>query len=137
MKIPMIFVDSGPFLARYLISHPYRELAVGLWGGLHRVRLLTSSHVLDETFTLLARRAGYRFAAERAERIYSSDAFEILSGSREDEVAAVRFFSKFADQKISFTDCISFAIMRSNGIDTVFTFDRHFLYAGFKVIGLQ
>jgi predicted nucleic acid-binding protein len=41
---------------------------------------------------------------------------------------------KFADQGMSFTDCVSFAIMRRRRIRTVFTFDRHFQQAGFRLL---
>jgi len=41
---------------------------------------------------------------------------------------------KYADKEISFTDCVSFAIMRRVGIRTAFTFDRHFRDAGFQII---
>jgi uncharacterized protein len=44
---------------------------------------------------------------------------------------------KYADQGVSFTDCVSFAIMRRHKIRTAFTFDRHFKLAGFNVIGLK
>lgn len=39
---------------------------------------------------------------------------------------------RHGDQTFSFTDCASFALMRSMGIDEAFTFDRtDFLAAGF------
>ena len=133
----MIFIDSGPFLGRYLRNDPHRDVAMRAWDLLGSQALVTSNYVLDETFTLLARRAGYQFAAERAERFYASEAFEIVSAVREDELTAVHLFKKFADQKVSCTDCVSFAIMRRCGLLTAFTFDRHFLHAGFHVIGLQ
>jgi predicted nucleic acid-binding protein len=36
------------------------------------------------------------------------------------------------DQKVSFTDCVSFTLMREAGIQTAFAFDSHFERAGFK-----
>jgi predicted nucleic acid-binding protein len=39
---------------------------------------------------------------------------------------------RYADQQVSYTDCISFRLMRDHRIDTVFTFDRHFELAGFR-----
>jgi predicted nucleic acid-binding protein len=133
----MIFVDSGALVGRYITRDSYHLAAMPIWQRLEGTKLFTSNHVLDETFTILARRVGYLFAAERAERIYSSSAFDIVSTTRDEEIEAIQFFRKFADKSISFTDCISFAIMKRNRISTAFTFDRHFLDAGFQVLGLQ
>lgn len=132
----MIFVDAGPLLARYVKNDSYHRLATDIWRELAGTPLATSIHVLDETFTLLGRRTDYGFAADRAERIYSSSVWEILSTTREDEIEAIQLFRKFSDQRVSFTDCLSFALMRRNRMTTVFTFDLHFVQAGFKVIGL-
>jgi len=84
------------------------------------------------TFTLLARRASYSFAAEKARIIYASSALEILRPDALAERAALNWFEKFADQEVSFTDCVSFALMREADIQTAFTFDAHFEHAGFK-----
>lgn len=46
--------------------------------------------------------------------------------------AALKLFEKFADQAVSFTDCVSFALMREADIQTVFSSDSHFERAGFK-----
>jgi len=96
-------------------------------------RLLTSSFVLDETFTLLARRTSCSFAADRAEAIYASQALTILRPDAADEATALGLFRKLADQKVSFTDCISFALMRRHRVKRAFTFDRHFNLAGFDI----
>jgi predicted nucleic acid-binding protein len=90
--------------------------------------------VLDETFTLLGRWAGYAFAAQRAKIILSSSAITILRPNEHDEIEAVDLFEKFADQRVSYTDCISFVLMRLNKIEQVFAFDRHFERAGFQII---
>ena len=51
----------------------------------------------------------------------------------DDEIAALEFFEKYADQKVSFMDCVSFILMRKNKLRRVFTFDHHFALAGFTM----
>ncbi len=131
----MVFVDTGAFLARYLSNDAYHQRALAMWKRLRRESLMTSNHVLDETLTLLARLAGGRFAADRADNIYASDVLEILHSTKEDELAAIRLLRKYSDQQVSFTDCTSFVLMKSRRISSVFTFDMHFQRAGFQVVG--
>lgn len=88
--------------------------------------------VLDETFTLLGRRAGYDFAAQRARNIYASEWLTILRSEKNDELRAIDFFEKYSDHRLSFTDCISFALMQRKKIKRVFTFDHHFQIFGFN-----
>ena len=131
----MLFIDSGAFLARHVERDQHHARAVAAWEQLRkrRERCFTSNFVLDEFFTLLARRTTYAFAADRARVIIASSAVAILRPAAEDELSAVDLFEKFADQHVSFTDCISFALMRSARIKRAFTFDRHFQDAGFDV----
>lgn len=131
----MIFVDTGAFLARYLARDQHHDVARNGWHHLSSGpgELFTSSFVLDETFTLLGRWTTPAFAADRAENLLTSDRLAILRPDADDELAAVALFRKFGDQRVSFTDCISFALMRRHGIERVFGFDRHFPLAGFRL----
>jgi predicted nucleic acid-binding protein len=132
----MIFIDTGAFLARYLRKDQHHRSAVTVWEelGSKRENCVTSNFVLDETFTLLGRRAGYGFAVQRAKNIYASQAFTICRPNKEDEIKALQYFGKYADQHVSFTDCISFVLMKREKIKRVFSFDRHFELVGFHVI---
>ena len=131
----MIFVDTGAFLGRSLASDQFHSRAVAGWKRVadKGERCCTSSFVLDETLTLLARRADYAFAAERGRAIWASRTLEILRPSERIEHEALDFFEKFADQRVSFTDCVSFALMRDRRIKRAFTFDAHFERAGFEL----
>ena len=130
----MVFIDTGAFLARWLSHDSQHRAAIRTWQGLAGVALYTSNHVLDETLTLLARRATHRFAVDKAESIFASNALEILYATREDELEALPVLRKYADQQVSFTDCVSFVLMKRYRITTAFTFDRHFRMAGWKSI---
>ena len=131
----MIFVDAGAFLARFLSRDQHHALAIRSWEKLERTRddCVTSNVVLVGAFTLLARRAGYSFAAERARRLLAAREMTFLRPEADDDQAALEWFEKFADQKVGFADCISFALMRRHRITRVFTFDAHFQRAGFDV----
>ena len=131
----MIYVDTGAFLARYLSRDQYHQKAGAFWKKIRKNQesCFTSNFVLDETFTLLGRWAGYDFASEKAANIYASTLLIILRPTREDEIKAIEFFRKYADQNVSFTDCISIVLMRNKKIKRVFSFDSHFERTGFKL----
>ena len=131
----MIFIDTGAFLGRYISHDQYHKKALAGWKKLRQKfqPCYTSKFVLDETFTLLARRAGYSFASQRARVIYSSEIVTILRPREEDERVALELFDKYSDQEVSFTDCVSFVLMQKNRISLAFSFDKHFRYAGFSL----
>lgn len=131
----MLFIDTGAFIAKYHSRDNYHQKTLDMWNKIqqYRLRCFTSNFILDETITLLGRRLNYHFAAERAKIFYMSKAFTILRPTLEEEVAALRFFEKYIDQKISFTDCISFVLMKKYKISQVFSFDKHFQHAGFTI----
>jgi len=131
----MIYIDTGAFLARHLSKDQYHRQAISFWDQIRKKneKCVTSNFVLDETFTLLGRRAGYGFAAQRARNIYASESLDILRPSREDEMEAIGFFEKYSDHRLSFTDCVSFVLMKIKRVKRVFTFDHHFHLAGFQI----
>jgi len=132
----VIFVDTGAFIARYIRRDGHHQTARKTWAQIERSRkrCFTSNFVLDETFTLLGRRASYAFAADRARALLRSTSLTVLRPDVEDEEKAVEVFAKFADQNVSFTDCVSFVLMRRQRLEVAFTFDRHFDRAGFEVL---
>ncbi len=130
----MIYIDTGAFLARHLSRDQYHGQANSFWNSIREKgeACTTSNFVLDETFTLLGRRAGYGFAAQRARNIYASEWLTILRPNKNDELKAIDLFEKYSDHRLSFTDCISFVLMQSKKIKRVFTFDHHFQILGFQ-----
>lgn len=131
----MIFIDTGAFLARFVQRDQYHAACTRAWDELRSspVPCVTSNFVLDETFTLLARKTDYTFAAQRARSLLGSRELRILRPGPEEERSALDWFEKYADQRVSFTDCVSFALLRVNRIHRVFGFDRHFALAGFEL----
>jgi predicted nucleic acid-binding protein len=131
----VIFIDTGAFLARYIERDQHYADAIAFWNKLAQesIPCYTSNLVLSETLTLLGRRASYDFAAETARNIYASNVLHILRPDANDEIAAITLLEKYAGQKVSFCDCVSFVLMGRLDISDAFTFDRDFSIAGFKI----
>ena len=129
----MMFVDAGPLMARHLPKDQHHAAARAHWQRIEAAGtpLATSNFVIDEAATLLGRRVNYAYAAEKAAAWFGSPNLTILRPDADDERAALRWFTQYADQSVSFTDCLSFALMTRHGVRDAFTFDRHFLLAGF------
>ena len=132
----MIFVDTGAFLARHLKGDQHHAEATRIWQGLahSHERCLTTSFVVDETLTLIGRRAGNMVAAVVGRLLYESQALEIHDPSRDEQIAALSTLERYADQRVTFTDCLSFGVMRARRIDRVFGFDEDFRIAGFVLV---
>lgn len=131
-----LFIDTGAYLAQFYKKDSYNQIASQTWIKMQKGKRLfvTTNHVFDELATLLGRRRDYSYAARKMKEIYMSDII-IERPEEEDEKRALEYFTKYADQNISFTDCLSFVIMHKFEIKDVFTFDKkHFEYAGFKVV---
>ena len=132
----MTFVDTGAFVARYIRQDSQHRRARRAWAELDRSRTgcFTSSFVLDETFTLLGRTIDLCVRRGPGPGPAGLGSPDHLRPDADDETAAVELFAKFADQQVSFTDCVSFVLMRRHRLERAFTFDRHFADAGFEVL---
>lgn len=128
------FVDTGAFVAKEIAGDQFHAVAREGWNEVERrgLRLVSSEHVLDESVTLIARRSNYSFAAEWGRDAMKSG-IEWLRAGEDDWFKALILMRKFADQGVSFTDCLSAVLMKRAGLKRVFGFDRHFESMGFRV----
>lgn len=96
---------------------------------------ITSNFILDESYTLIRSRIGYRAAVEFGKKIKKSvelEAVKIIRITKEVEDLAWDLFVKYDDMEdLSFTDCTSFAIMKELNLREVFTDDDHFEHVRF------
>jgi hypothetical protein len=128
-----IFIDTSAFLALEDESDEHHEEAIRfrdqeLLRG--NYELVTTSYILDETLTLLRSRLGIPASIDFSKKIRRSQVVKVLSVSKEVEEKALELFEKYDDKTFSFTDCVSFVVMREKGIQEAFTFDEHFVQMG-------
>ncbi|MCX8009478.1 MAG: PIN domain-containing protein [Patescibacteria group bacterium] len=136
MDYNKVFLDSSMFKAVQDDHDEFYEIALPLWNSLlqKEIELVTSNFILDETYTLIRAKCGRQKSLDfRTILLRAGDHFIIERVTIEDEGNAWEWFEK--DWKgLSFTDCVSFAMMNRLGITTVASFDRHFQKAGFQCI---
>lgn len=130
------FVDTSAFVALENRRDAAHATSVRVYRRILRQSavLVTSDYVFDETVTLLKRRAGSSVAVSWGRRLLSSAVLEVAFVDRAVLDAALQIFEGAGDQPFSFTDCTSFALMRSWGIDSAFTLDDDFAHFGFDVV---
>ncbi|MBM3993984.1 MAG: type II toxin-antitoxin system VapC family toxin [Planctomycetes bacterium] len=131
-----IFVDTSGFYAILVKSDDRHRTAVRHLreARRRRRRFVTSDYVLDETATLLKARGLRHLLPAFFEKLLGSQVCRIewTDPDRFHEVQA--FFLKHIDQDWSFTDCISFALMKELTLRDALTKDRHFESAGFVAL---
>jgi predicted nucleic acid-binding protein len=128
-----VFVDSAGFLALWDASDEHHLVAGRLQEELAGKRrfFFTSDYVVDETITLLLMRHSHAAAADFLDTVQRSEALRLEWIGPERFYAGAALFRRHADKEWSFTDCISFALMRELRTRDAFTTDHHFQQAGF------
>jgi len=96
-----------------------------------RGRVVTSNHVIGETWTLLRRRSSHRAAAGFLDRVHALPRMEALFVDDEIEKDAWRWLRRHDERPYSFVDATSFALMRRHRIREALAFDGDFSAAGF------
>jgi predicted nucleic acid-binding protein len=118
-----LFVDTAAWYAAADVGD--RSHTPALQALSRGERLLTSSHVLAETWNLIHHRLGWP-AAERFWGGLRSGVAIVETVGAADLEAAWGIGQSFPDQDFSFVDRTSFAVMERLGIERVATFDEHF-----------
>ena len=126
---PRIFIDTSAFLALEDESDQYHEAALQFREQVlrkKRYEIITTSYILDETRTLIRFRIGIRASIDFSKKIRKSKVIKIVQVSSEIEEKTLDIFEKYDDKDFSFTDCVSFVVMREMRIQEAFAFDEHF-----------
>jgi predicted nucleic acid-binding protein len=96
-----------------------------------RQRFVTTDYVLDETTTLLKARGHGHLLERFFETVVGSPACRIEWTDAARFAAVQTYFLKHLDQAWSFTDCVSFRVMKELRLRESLTKDMHYEEAGF------
>jgi predicted nucleic acid-binding protein len=125
------FVDTSFWVALQLARDDRHELARRLWAARDGGGLVTSNHVLGETWTYLRRRADHPTAVAFIVAARQSPSLAILHVDRDLEAEAWSWLQRRGERTYSFVDATSFALMRQRRLREALAFDGDFSAAGF------
>ena len=130
-----LFVDTSAWIALHDRNDQYHDKAVSkaLEIKKHRMELMTSEYIFDESITLMRFRTSHPAAVLFGESLLNSAIVRLVDITDEDRAKAWEFFKKYKDKELSFTDCTSFVLMKHMRLQKVFTFDKHFKQMGFEM----
>lgn len=126
----MRFVDTSFWVALFFAGDERHSPARGLWGE-RPGALLTSNHVLGETWTFLRRRRGHADAVRALDAIHESSRVTVVRVPQATEDEAWEWLRRHEGREYSFVDATSFALMRRRRIGEALAFDGDFTAAGF------
>ncbi|BAF60964.1 MAG: PIN domain-containing protein [Pelotomaculum sp.] len=128
-----VFVDTGAWYALKDSRDPHHQEAIDFFTGMQgQVLCFTSDYVADEAITLVRYRLkNHRVASDLARELFAEKAAKMIFVSFRHHTRALEIFTAFSDQLFSYTDCTSFAIMETMGIEEALAFDSHFTFEKF------
>ena len=129
-----LFVDTSAWFAladRQTAGHARVERALRerLQQG---ARIITTNLIVAETHVLLLRRASRSAALIFLTKVAVAPTVVVASTAELEEAARLDWLVRFDDQDFSFTDAVSFAVMKERRIREALTLDHHFAAAGFE-----
>jgi predicted nucleic acid-binding protein len=128
----MIFLDTSAIYAMADKSDPNHSAACEAFEAALKEgeRFVTHNYVLLESVALLQSRLGLDLALLFLEE---AKAFEIEWVDEALHTEAKGELERIGRRQVSFVDCLSFVVMRRNGVETALAFDPDFAEQGFSL----
>jgi len=133
---PEVFIDTSGFYALLVRGDDRHGQAAAFMRGAaaKRRRFVTTDYVLDETVTLLQARGKATVAPRLFESVFASRACRVVWMDPERFEQTKALFLQRLGQQWSFTDCLSFVVMRTLHLREALTKEAHFAAAGFTAL---
>ena len=125
----MIFVDAVAWIYIYDSSQPadQRDRALSVIKRA-KERFCTSDLIIAETHKWLTHHGrSLSRSSEILTVLAKEQVANILEVQASDRILAAALVAKYLDQKLSYADALSVALMRRHHIQKILSFDKHFL----------
>ena len=133
-----VLLDSSGWIAAAVRGQARHEEAKAAYTEAVRqgYRIVVTPMVLGESHALFLRLLGRVQAAAALDGVLRDPTHVVLSLDAELVKSAVeRWVVPYRDQRFSLCDAVSFEVMQREGITRALSIDRHFVTAGFEIVG--
>jgi len=133
-----IFADTSALAAAANNSDPNHKKAVQTLDSLKEINSIpyTSTFILAEFMNICCRDLGKAPAVKLLNEVRSGS-YIVINPDDDPILKAEVLFKSINSKNVSYTDCLSFTLMREYNIVWAFSFDVHFKKYGFKRLGLD
>lgn len=131
-----IFVDTGAWVALADEDDTHHGNAIAIYPILLKSSryLITTNFVVAESYVIIMNELGHIAAVRFLDGVNASPRIVKVYSNENIEREAEDILRHNEDQDFSYTDSVSFAIMKRQKIKKAFTFDKHFQTMGFVKI---
>jgi predicted nucleic acid-binding protein len=130
-----LLVDSGAWIALRSRRDQHHAEADRLFRtALKRaIPLVTTNLIIAEAHRLTLHRAGVDAAFKALDRIGASTSVTVHFATADEHAAALGWLERLRPRAITYTDAVSFAVMKSTTCSHALAFDEDFVAAGFSL----
>ena len=128
-----LFVDTVYWLALMNPNDTWHRHALD-WAARISEPLVTTDAVLTEVADAFCRVDRRRWAVEAIRNVRADPEITSVPGSVDLFTRALDLYGSRSDKDWSLTDCISFVVMKEQGLERALTADLRFVQAGFQAL---
>jgi uncharacterized protein len=128
-----VLADTSFFVAYLNPRDEFHPLAVE-WMTVSSEQIVTTEWVLAELGDYLAEEPNRRLFGSLVRALSTEVRVEVAWADHKSFLDAVNLYVRRPDKSWSFSDCVSFRLMKARKITDALTADRHFEQAGFRAL---
>ena len=137
--IKRVFIDTSAWIDLMNSNEQNHTAAVNFHKSLPMMTLrITTWGIVSETYTWIRYHIGYREASKwltLKDSLEDQGFLQVVFPEHEMEIGVLKVINRFHDQRLSYVDAFSLALIQSRpDIDAIFAFDHHMSLAGIPVL---
>lgn len=130
---PLVFLDSGIFVAALNQRDQWHEQAAALFGGPTPL-WHTSSLVVSETYSWFLHRMGEEAARDFLAFLQHLPGLVLCEARRDLQLATLKMLHRFRGSKLTYVDASSLTLLEARRIKRVWSTDYHLSLTGAEIL---